>query len=46
MFLLDDYEVVLAGLILSLAVPVLALSISKFSRPSRAGIERKTTYES
>jgi len=46
MFLLDDYEIVLAGLILSLAVPVLALSISKFSRPSRAGIERKTTYES
>lgn len=46
MFVLSGYEYLLVFLLLSSLVPVLALGISSFLRPTRKGPARRTTYES
>ena len=46
MFVLNGYEYFLGFLIVSSAVPVLALTASKVLRPKTGGAERRTTYES
>jgi NAD(P)H-quinone oxidoreductase subunit 3 len=45
-FVLSGYDAVLIFLLLSTAVPILALSISKLIRPKGASAFKDTTYES
>lgn len=46
MFVLNGYEYLLGFLLVSSLVPILALTASKLLRPSNAGPEMRTTYES
>jgi len=46
MFILDGYDGFLTLLIISLLIPILALTFSKLIRPKAGGAIQRTTYES